>query len=52
MMKGERMVKDNKWGKFFVYVISVMFTVIMVMLTFMSFFEHCEADIYSFLQER
>lgn len=46
------MVQDNKWGKLFMGMITGIFTVIMVILTFMSFFEHCEADIYSFLQER
>ena len=46
------MVQDNKWGRLFMGMITGIFTAIMVILTFMSFFEHCEADIYSFLQER
>lgn len=51
-MKGEKMVQDNKWGKLFIQIITIGFTVIVSVLTCMSFFEHCEADIYSFLQER
>lgn len=46
------MIQENKWGQFFICLITTVFTVIMGILAFMSFFEHCEADIYSFLQER
>lgn len=52
IVKGERMLKENKWGKLFIYAINVMFALIMAVLTCMSFFEHCEADIFSFSQER
>ena len=46
------MVQDSKWGKIFISLITIFFTVIIAILTYMSFFEHCEADIFSYLQER
>lgn len=46
------MIKDNKWGQLCIRVITILFMAIIAVLTFMSFFEHCETDIYSFLQER
>ena len=46
------MIKENKWGQLFMGAITVMFMVITAVLTYMSIFEHCEADIFSFLQER
>lgn len=46
------MVQDSKFGKFFKSIITVLFAVIIAILTYMSFFEHCIADIYSFEQPR
>lgn len=46
------MIQENKWGQLFIRIITIMFAVIMAVLTGMSFYEHCRADIYSFLQER
>lgn len=46
------MLQENKWGQFFIRFIKVIFMIIMTVLIGMSFFEHCEADIFSYLQER
>lgn len=46
------MVQDNKWGKIFISVITILFTFIIAILTYMSFFEHCIADIHNFSQIR
>ena len=46
------MIQDNKWGKIFISIITFLFAVIMAVLTYMSFFEHCVAEIFSYLQER
>lgn len=46
------MVKDNRWGILFIQFISIIFTMIIAVLTWMSFFEHCIADIYTFEQPR
>lgn len=52
MEKGKLMLQENKWGQFFIRFIQVIFMLIMTVLIGMSFFEHCEADIFSYLQER
>ena len=46
------MVQDSKWGKIFISIITILFTIIIAILTYMSFFEHCVADIYTFQQNR
>ena len=46
------MIQDNKWGKIFIRLITILFTVIIASLTYMSFFEHCMTDIHNFLQTR
>ena len=46
------MVQDSKWGKIFISIITILFTIIIAILTYMSFFEHCVADIYTFEQTR
>lgn len=46
------MVQDNKWGKIFISLITILFTAIIAILTYMSFFEHCIADIHNFSQTR
>lgn len=46
------MVQESKWGKIFIKIIAVIFTFIIAVLTYMSFFEHCTADINTYGQPR
>lgn len=46
------MIKENKWGILLIQFVSIIFTIIMFFLTWMSFFEHCIADIYTYEQPR
>lgn len=46
------MLKDSKWGQLFIQVITVLFMAIITVLTCMSFFEHCIADIDTYGQPR
>lgn len=46
------MIQESKWGKYFISIITIIFTVILTILTYMSFFEHSIADIYTYGQPR
>ena len=46
------MLQDNKWGQLFIRIITILFMVIIAVLTFMSFFEHSIANIDIYGQPR
>lgn len=46
------MLQEKKCGQLFIRFVKVIFIIIVAVLVIMSFFEHCEADIFSYLQER